>query len=128
MLVLQRSDVAVHFFDGFQLPVAVHVAQFVDRLTDQRCVDAGFFLRLEDILDRHRAAAAPERILLLLRCLDVGVEIDDHGALCADCKDVQGVAAGAGEGDSSSSVLPAVSIENSAQVTPPTMAKKANMP
>ena len=79
---MQRGDVAVDLLDRFEPLLAVHVAQLVDRLANQSSVDACFLLRFENILDRHRTAALPEGILLLFRCLDVGMEIDDHARPC----------------------------------------------
>ena len=91
---------------------------------------AGFLLRLENILDGHRTTAPPEWIGLLFRRVDVGMEIDDHARFFRSGgeRPVQVVPRGTVAGESSSSVLPVVSIENNAQLTPAITAKTANIP
>lgn len=79
VFVLQRSDVAVNLSDRIELLIAIHVAQFMDRLAHQRGVDASFPLCFEHVLDPHRTAALPERCGLLLGCLHVSVKIEDQG-------------------------------------------------
>jgi hypothetical protein len=85
ILILQRGNIAVHLFDRIEHLIAVHMAQLVDRLADERGVDAGFLLRLENILDRHRATALPERRGLLFGCLHVGMEVEDHTGSLKTC-------------------------------------------
>ncbi len=121
VLVLQRGDVAVDLLHLVKLLIAIHVAELVHRLADQGAVNTALLLRFEHVFDRHRAAPTPHRMSLLLRHLNMRVKIENHGK-------PQRVATGAMVGESSSRVLPAVSIEKIQQVMPPTMANRANMP
>src|SRR5262245_39879914 len=50
-------------------------------VADHRGVDAVPLRRREYVLDSHRALALPGRRRLLLRRIDMGVEVDDHDAL-----------------------------------------------
>src|SRR3989304_1007344 len=75
--------------DPFELLATIHVAEIVERVADDRNVDAADLLRLEHILDGGWNAALLRRanVLVKVRCREsilvsgrenVGVKVDDH--------------------------------------------------
>src|SRR5262245_13234236 len=61
-----------------ELPRRVELAELVVGIADDGAVDAGDALRLEHVLDGHRASALPEGAIADLRRGDVGMKVDDH--------------------------------------------------
>ena len=78
MLVLLLGQEPVDLAMLGQDQVRLGVAEVGRVIADHRDVDAVPLLRRQHVLDGHRAFALPVRRRLLLRRIDVGMEVDDH--------------------------------------------------
>src|SRR6516164_116995 len=59
MLLLQRGQIIIGSVYRLILLIAIHAGQVMQRITDERNIDAADLLRLEYVLNGHRTAALP---------------------------------------------------------------------